>query len=188
MPHRQSSPSRSARKPSTADNTGESKAQTQTAEELALAVIEANQRWWALQIEAMQAALAENTQQSKAMLENASKTSDSLAQWPQFYEGKLRRYTDLTRSGLDIATQMFAQLNQLMGQLFSVSLTGLTGTTGFETGPEIAGETSGEVTERRVAAHIISFPDRRKSSQLQAESAKSMTSGQAQLARRRKSA
>lgn len=180
MPHRQSSPSRSAPPPRAGEN--------ESAEDLALAVIEANQRWWVLQIEAMQAALAENTQQSKAMFENASKTTDAFVQWPQFYEGKARRYTDLTRSGLDIATQMFAQINQLMEQWLSASLTGLRGTTGFETDPEACGEASGEVIERRVAARIISFPDRRKSSQQQAKSATSTASGQAQLGRRRKSA
>lgn len=184
MPHRQPSQPRSqsrsqpqSRAPSTDD--------TPTSENLALAVIEANQRWWALQIEAMQAALAENTQQSKTMLENASKTADTLVQWPQFYGAKARRYTDLTRIGMEIATQTFAQLNQLLEQLFSASLTGVAG---LEAG---AGGGSGEeeaFIERRVAARIISFPERRKPSQQRNASTEAAASDQEHLGRRRKSA
>lgn len=187
MPHRQPSQPRSqsrsqpqSRTPSTDD--------TPTSENLALAVIEANQRWWALQIEALQAALAENTQQSKTMLENASKTADTLGQWPQFYGAKARRYTDLTRTGMEIATQTFAQLNQLMGQLFSASLTGVAG---LEAGAGSGGEAEdGEegFIERRVAARIISFPERRKSSQQRSAATEAAGSDQEHPGRRRKSA
>lgn len=183
MPHRQPFPSSSTSKPYATDNAGAN--QTQTAENLALAVIEANQHWWTLQIEAMQAALAENTLHSKTMLENASKTTDTIVQWPEFYEEKARRYTELMRSELEIATQMFAQFNQLMEQLFSASLIGLAG---LKSGAEAYGETSGEGTERRIAARVISFPDRRQSSQQQTESTKSTARSQAQTAKRRKSA
>ncbi|MBI2307819.1 MAG: hypothetical protein HYU78_11020 [Rhodocyclales bacterium] len=180
MPSRQPSLSHSRQKSRAAGAD-----EAQTTESLALAVIDANQRWWALQIEAMHAALAENTQQAKTMLENASKTADTFAQWPSLYGEKTRRYTDLTRIGTEIAAQMFTQLNQLMGQLFSASLAGVAG---LEAGAEAPGETAEDFIERRVAARIISFPDRRKSSQQQIESAEGAEKSQTQFTRRRKSA
>lgn len=132
----------------------------QSTEDIALAVIEAHQRWWALQLQAMEEALAENVQHSRSLIENSSPTTDAFTQWSDLYEKKSRRYANLTSAGLEIAAQAFAQINQLMEQLFS-SYVDLALRESIR--QSAATEQEG-ITDRRVAARIISFPDRRKDS------------------------
>lgn len=151
MPNRQPPPSRRPPPPADADA-------TRRPEDLALAVIEANRRWCALQIEALEAALAESTQQAKTTLENAATGGDAFAGWPQLYERSLQRYSALTRDSLELAAQTIGQLNQLMAQWLSSPLAG------FAAPAAGTGEAPAEdFVERRVAARVIAFPDRRRS-------------------------
>lgn len=137
-----------------------------TAEIPALAVIESNQRWWALQIEAMEAALAENTEQSRAMLENVSTTAETLSQWPNLYQINVQRYTDLTRIGLELTAQTIVQLNDLMREFLSSSLAG---TPVQKNDQRRDAATPEDFGERRVSARVIFFPDRRKSAESSGE-------------------
>lgn len=127
---------------------------TQYTESIALAMIDACQHWWALQLEAMEKALSENVQHSRSLIEHAAATTDVLAQWSDLVENKNRRYADLTSSGLEIATQTFTQIKQLMDpRILSF------------TSPTLPETTRQSVSvERRVSAQVISFPDRRKAS------------------------
>lgn len=155
MPNRQHPPSRRPSLPADADATCRP-------EDLALAVIEANRRWWALQIEAMEAALAENTQQAKTTLENAATGGDALAGWPQLYERKLQRYSALTHNGFELAAHSIRQLNQLTAQLLTSSLAGFAPPAAAAGADDPAAEA---FVERRVAARVIAFADRRRTAQ-----------------------
>lgn len=130
----------------------------QSTEDIALAVIDAHRRWWTLQLEAMEEALAENVQHSRSLIENSSSRADAFAQWSDLYEKRSRRYADLTSGGMEIAAQAFVQINQLVEQLFS-SYVDLALRESIR--QSAAAEQEG-FPDRRVAARIISFPDRRK--------------------------
>lgn len=146
MPHRQSS-----RPPNPAEvEPGHA------SEAIAQTMIEANQRWLALQLEVMEAALADNARHSKALLGQGTAPADAFAAWPRLYADAMRRHNELTKSGLELATQTFVQVNRLLGQMLAASLAGLGNMTAAER------EAEEGFVERRVAARIINFPDRRQ--------------------------
>lgn len=133
----------------------------QSFENLALVLVDANYRWWALQIEAIESALAENNAQMRKMIESAAKTADIFTQWSNLYASKTQRSADLSSDGLDLATQTFAQTNQLLERLFA-SYAAMALPESDASGVPFAED----FIERRVTAKIISFPDRRKASEL----------------------
>ncbi|HEX5801917.1 MAG TPA: hypothetical protein VFY24_02750 [Azospira sp.] len=142
-----------------------------------LVLVDANYRWWALQIDALESALAENNAQMRKMIESAAKTADIFSQWSNLYASKSRRSADLGSDGLDLATQTIAQTRQLLERLLaSYAATALP-----ESDASGAPVADGFI-ERRVTAKIISFPDRRKA----AEQAGAATQEPARLHTRRR--
>lgn len=122
-------------------------------QQMSVAAAEYGQRICALQVEAAHAAFAANATQFKHWLQSIADTADALMQWPGLFRPKTQNFVEITRGWLDVVAQTTAEMTQLMSESLSTSLTLAEKNYGTGTYPE---------RDRRVAAQVISFPDRRR--------------------------
>ena len=90
-----------------------------TARRIAAIMIEANERLFRLQSEAVHAALADNAKHINILLKNTTDSPAALLQWPTLYQESAQKMVDLTRSWFDIASQTQAELGKLLGEPFA---------------------------------------------------------------------
>ena len=89
-----------------------------TALGIAAIMIEANERLFRLQSEAVHAALADNSKHITTLL-NTTDSPAALLQWPTLYQESAQKMVDLTRSWFEIASQTQAELGKLLGVPFA---------------------------------------------------------------------
>ena len=123
--------------------------------QIAMTLAEGQKRLQIRQIEAAHAAISENTQYCKAVLENMADYSGMFDQWTALCQTKAQRYGDLSQECMEIMLQNAAEINHLI----SASLSGLE-TVGLKNGSQYLIPSA----ERRVSDNVISFPDRRVAS------------------------
>lgn len=122
---------------------------------------------YALQLDAAHTALAENAEQLRALLKRSAESADVYAHYAVLYQTKAQRYADVTRTCFEIAAQTAADINHLFAQSMSGTLaSALIGSAPASREKPAA---PGEFVERRVAAQVIFFPERRAA--LQADEA-----------------
>ncbi len=132
---------------------------------LAGVLADASHRWSLLQIDAAQAALAENAAYWRAWLLTAAGNADFGARWAALRLVRAQRHADLARLGFEQFAQLLSDLGQWDGAH------GIHGKQAMPTGAPATmteGDGSGSdetgFVERRVAARLIFFPDRRMAS------------------------
>jgi hypothetical protein len=133
----------------------------ETLRNIADGTIESANRLATLQIEAAQAAVTENSKQFRSFLQNTADTSAALSQWSVLFGASFQRFTQMTKYYIESAAQDMTDFNRWFGQGFSpFSLWNLSAAGGAAAAPKAA--PSGE-RDRRVAAQLITFPERRAS-------------------------
>jgi len=122
--------------------------------DIAMTLAEGQKRLQIRQIDVTQAAISENSQYCRSVLEKMADSdySGMFHQWSALCQNKAQRYGDLANECMEIMLQSAAEINHLI----SGSLSGL-GTIGQSNWSEGLAPAN----ERRVSAKIISFPDRR---------------------------
>lgn len=122
---------------------------------IALVLADANQQICNIQIEAIQAALSENSRLRMALLEHATGTPTALEQWSSLFQGKMERWVATNAAMLRITSHTIIALNQLLDRSLQASLPSY----------QSADETETEaLAERRISARMIIFPERRNRS------------------------
>lgn len=124
---------------------------------IAMTLIEGQTSLQIRQIEVAQAAISENSQYCKSVLENMEDYPGMFERWSSLCQIKAKRYGELTQASIEIMMQSAAEINHLI----SGSLSG--------TGADIQGNWRHDVApaiDRRVSAELISFPDRRVASMI----------------------
>jgi phasin family protein len=96
-----------------------SRANVDAAIQIANIISESTERLFKLQTEAASAALAENSEALKGLL-NVTDSGALLAEWPSLYQAKVQRAMGVTRSWMEIVSQTQADITQLMGKRFSM--------------------------------------------------------------------
>lgn len=119
---------------------------------VALTLAESRQRLQMKQIDAANAALAENANYCKSILEKMADSSDLVAQWSVLCHGKAKRYSNLALASIEIMTESWLEINRQIAE--SLATIGVSALQFRPPGPEV-------VQERRVSSQVISFPDRR---------------------------
>jgi len=120
--------------------------------QLAAALAEGGKRLQIKQIEATHAAISENSLYCKSVIENMANSSSPLALWFALCQHKAQRYNEFAYACIDIMSQSAAAISRLLTE----SLLGM----GFSLGSNVS-QGMEPAVERRVAAKVISFPERR---------------------------
>jgi len=126
---------------------------------IAMMLAEGQMRLQIRQIDVTQAAISENSQYCRSVLEKMADSdsdySGTIHQWSTLCHKKAQRYGDLANECMEIMLQSAAEINHLI----SGALSGLGTVTQKNWSDALA-----PAHERRVSAKIISFPDRRVTS------------------------
>lgn len=122
---------------------------------IALVLADANQQFCNVQIEAIQAALSENSRLRMSLLEHERGTPTALEQWSSLYQRKVERWIATNAAMFRITAQTIVALNQLLERSLQASLPSR------QNADEAIAET---LAERRVSAQMIIFPERRNRS------------------------
>lgn len=121
--------------------------------QIAMMLAEGQKSLQARQIEAVQAAVSENSQYCKSVLEKMADSSSLFEQWAELCQHKAQRYGDFAYAYVEIMSQSAAQLNHLVSE----SLAGF----GSTIQSAAASQDMKPINERRATSTVISFPDRR---------------------------
>lgn len=144
-----------------APDLGWGSAGVETLRNIADGTIESASRLAALQIEAAQAAVTENSKQFRSFLKNTADTSAALSQWSILFGASLQRFTQMTKYYIESASQDMTEMNRWFGQVLSQSVPWAPSARArTEDGP--AAERR-KARDRRVNAQLITFPERRAS-------------------------
>lgn len=122
--------------------------------QIASALVDAQQRLQIKQVEAMHAAISENALYYKSALASMTSGPKLFAEWTALCQHKARRYGDLLNDYRTILSERAAEINRLSTELMSSVNPGAFINL-------IRGAAFFPAIERRVAAQVISFPDRR---------------------------
>lgn len=144
----------------------------ETLRHIVVVVAEANKHLYTLQIDAAQAAFAENSRQLKSLLKSTGDTSAAIEQWSALFREKMQRFVEMSSAWVEITAQTMAEMSDLLAQSLSASAAISQKTGKRET--EIP-------VERRVTASVIFFPERRA-----AATTKNVTSSIQQAARKKR--
>lgn len=137
----------------------------ESARHVAEALTDAGQRWGMLQIDAAQAALAENAAYWRAWLLTAAGNADFGTRWAALRIVRAQRHADLARLGFEQFAQLLSDLGQWDGAYQTPGQrTMQPGTPTVESAGGGNGSDGTGFVERRVAARLIFFPDRRMAS------------------------
>jgi len=120
--------------------------------QIAMTLAEARKGLYIRQIEAVQAAVSENLQYCKAIVEKMADTSSLFELWTELCQRKAHRYGDLTYAYFGIMSQNAAELSHLLSESLSDLRSTIQSTTNQNMAP---------IIERRTTSKVISFPDRR---------------------------
>lgn len=120
--------------------------------DVALILAEANQQFCNAQIEAIQAALSEDSQHRASLLKHKPGTPSALEQWPALFQSKAERLIATSAALIKISSQTIIALNQLIERAMLSSI--LSRQSDAEEQVEV-------LAERRVSAQMIIFPERR---------------------------
>jgi hypothetical protein len=132
---------------------------------LAGVLADASHRWSLLQIDAAQAALAENAAYWRTWLLTAAGNADFGARWAALRLVRAQRHADLARLGFEQFAQLLSDLGQWGGAYQTPGQrTMQPGTPTVESAGGGNGSDGTGFVERRVAARLIFFPDRRMAS------------------------
>ena len=121
----------------------------ETLRKIARVLAEANQNLCNLQIELTQASLSENSQHLTSMQKHAAGTPITLEQWSMLIQSNAERLVAASSAWARLTSQTVIALNQLIEQSLQPN----------RRSDETA--ETGALTERRVSARMIVFPDRR---------------------------
>jgi len=120
---------------------------------ISMALAEGRKRMQVKHIEAVHAAISENSLFCKSVLEKMADSSALYVQWSALCQHKARRYGEFVNTCVEIMSQSAAEINHLISE----SLTGLdSGIWSYE-----AKDAEPSPVERRVTSQVISFPERR---------------------------
>lgn len=126
---------------------------------IAMMLAEGQKRLQIRQIDLIHAAISENSQYCRSVLEKMADSDSDLSgmfhQWSALCQNKAQRYGALANECMEIMLQSAAEINHLI----SGSLSGLGTVTQRNWSDRLA-----PAHERRVSANVISFPDRRVTS------------------------
>ena len=122
---------------------------------IAMTLAEGQKRLQIRQIEMAHAAISENSQYCKSVLEKTADYSGLLHQWSALCQNKAQRYGNFANECMEIMLQSAAEMNHLI----SGALSGFGAATQSNWNEGLA-----PAYERRVSANVISFPDRRTAS------------------------
>lgn len=124
---------------------------------IAMTLAEGQKRLQIRQIDVTQAAISENLQYCRSILEKMADSdySEIFHQWSALCQSKAQRYGNLAHECMEIMLQSAAEINQEISGALSEFGTGIQGNWSEGLAP---------AKERRVSAKVISFPDRRISS------------------------
>ena len=120
--------------------------------QMAMALAEGRNRLQIKQIEAIHAALSENSRYCKSVFGKMADSSGLLAQWAALCQHKAQHYSDFTYACIEIMAQSAADINRLLSASLSAIGTSLQRQGGLHPEPSV---------ERRSASKIIAFPERR---------------------------
>lgn len=119
---------------------------------LAIAMAEANQHFYTLQIEAAQAVFEKNTRQLKSRLKKSGHGVTKLEQWSAFSLGRMQKLAELSGTWIESTSQTISEMNELLRLPFSLS---------GNLDHEMTEQEAETPEERRVSAKMIVFPERR---------------------------
>lgn len=153
----------------------------ETLRRIALVLADANQQFCSVQIEAIQAALSENSRLRMSLLEHETGTLTALEQWSTLFQGKMERWVATNAAMFRITSQTIISLNQLLEQSLLASAAS------YQSAEEAETEA---LAERRVSARMIIFPERRNRSTVSEIVLEALPYGdtQAQTARKKNAA
>lgn len=119
---------------------------------IAVALIEGQTSMQIRQIELAQAAISENSQYWRSVLENPQDYSGMFERWSTLCQIQAKQYGQFREACIEIMVQSSAEVNHLI----SGSLSGIAATSLENLRDEVA-----PTIDRRVSAKVISFPERR---------------------------
>jgi len=122
---------------------------------IAMTLIEGQTSLQIRQIEMVQAAISENSQYCRSVLEKPEDYSGMFDRWSTLCEIKTKRYGEFSQACIEIMMQSAAEINHLISGSLS------------EIGASSQGNWRDNVApfiDRRVSARVISFPERRVTS------------------------
>lgn len=123
-----------------------------TLKQLGIVLSEANKNLYTRQIDAVHAAIDENSRQLKAQLENSRETSTALEEWSGDFQEKMQSFGTIRNAWVTIASQTFTRMSELMGVPLPAS---------GEDAHEASSRGTGSSVERRASAALFFFPERR---------------------------
>lgn len=132
----------------------------ETLRNIADGTIDSANRLAALQIEAAQAAVNENSKQFRSFLQNTADTSAALSQWSVLFQASMQRFNQMSKYYIESASQDMADMNRWLGLALSPFALWDLSAAGAGAAPRAA---EGAERDRRVAAQLITFPERRAS-------------------------
>lgn len=122
---------------------------------IAMTLIERQTSLQIRQIEVAQAAISENLQYCRSVLEKPEDYSGMFDRWSALCQTKAKRYSDFTQACIEIMMQSAAEVNHLISGSLSAVGVSSQGNWRDNLAPAI---------DRRVSAKVISFPERRVTS------------------------
>lgn len=154
------------------DLTGES---IETLARITILMAEANHRFYTRQIEAAEAATAENSRQLKSLLKKTGEIAAALEQWSGDFQTKMASFAVIGGAWRKITLQTLTEVNELLESSSAVS--GATGQNqkpgqkAQKTGRTATGRKVEVPVERRFMATMIAFPERRSAAMIEAAAA-----------------
>lgn len=126
--------------------------------QITIATAEANRHFHLQQIEALQAALAENSRQFKSQLKETGDTCTALEQWSALFQSRMQQCGKIGGTWIEYTSQTVARIGELLASPLVAPAAGTMARMESEEPeePEVP-------VERRVSATVISFPERRAS-------------------------
>ncbi|MFZ2855890.1 MAG: hypothetical protein WAZ34_17470 [Rhodocyclaceae bacterium] len=117
--------------------------------QMTIAMAEASQSFHLHQIEAFQAALAENSRQFKSQLKETGDTCSALEQWSGLFQSRMQQCGKIGGTWIEHTSQTISRMSELLASPLDASAA--------------SAVNSDEPVERRVSATVITFPERRAS-------------------------
>lgn len=119
---------------------------------IAVALIEGQTSLQIRQIELAQAAISENSQYWRSVLENTQDYSGMFERWSTLCQVQAKQYGEFREACIEIMVQSSAEVNHLIsGSLSEIAASNL----------ENLRDEAAPAIDRRVSARVISFPERR---------------------------